>query len=67
MGTDLINVEKETLYKYYVTDMLSARGIARIYHCTGTTINNKLYKYGIIQNLTEAQRLAVSLRNDYEV
>jgi len=60
MGTDLINIEKETLYKYYVTDMLSARGIARIYHCTGTTINNKLYKYGIIQNLTEAQRLAIS-------
>jgi len=30
MGTDLINVEKETLYKYYVTEMLSARGINEV-------------------------------------
>lgn len=49
-------ITKKKLYRLYVVDMISARGIAKIIHCSSTTINNKIRDYGIVAELSESKK-----------
>jgi len=52
-------ITKEDLLKLYTLDMISARSIAKMYHCSSTTINTKLKEFGILANLTNEQRSVI--------
>ena len=53
-----LNLNKELLYKYYITDNLTSKEVAKIFDCTSKTVRNYLIKYGIpVRQISEAVKL----------